>query len=156
MDYIVREIKENEYKLLDDFLYEAIFVPDGMEAPPKSVIEQPELQVYISDFGKKDDHCFVAEVGEKLVGAVWSRIMDDYGHVDDETPSLAIALYKEFRGSGIGTALMNAMLALLKTQGYKTVSLSVQKANHAYKLYLKLGFRVIEENDEEYIMVCNL
>ena len=83
-------------------------------------------------------------------------IMDDYGHVDDETPSLAIALYKEFRGSGIGTALMNAMLALLKTQGYKTVSLSVQKANHAYKLYLKLGFRVIEENDEEYIMVCNL
>lgn len=51
------------------------FIPDGMEAPPKSVIEQPELQVYISGFGKKDDHCLVAEVGEKLVGAVWSRIM---------------------------------------------------------------------------------
>lgn len=156
MDYIVREMKENEYKLLDDFLYEAIFIPDGMEAPPKSVIEQPELQVYISDFGKKDDHCFVAEVGEKLVGAVWSRIMDDYGHVDDETPSLAIALYKEFRGSGIGTALMKDMIALLKNKGYKTVSLSVQKANYAYKLYLKVGFHVIEENAEEYIMVCNL
>lgn len=32
------------------------------------------------------------------IGAVWTRIMDDYGHVDDDTPSFAISLYKEYRG----------------------------------------------------------
>ena len=29
MDYIIREIKEEEYPILSDFLYEAIFIPDG-------------------------------------------------------------------------------------------------------------------------------
>ena len=110
MDYKIREIRKNEYPILSDFLYEAIFIPEGMDKPPKSIIEQPELQVYIEDFGKADDWCLVAEVREKIVGAVWVRIMDDYGHIDDETPSFAISLYKEYRNLGIGTAFMGDML----------------------------------------------
>ena len=97
MEYQIRKIRQEEYVLLDEFLYEAIFIPDGVEAPPKSIIKQPELQVYVSDFGKKDDSCLVAEVDGVIVGAVWTRIMDDYGHVDDATPSFAISLYKVFR-----------------------------------------------------------
>lgn len=50
MDYQIREIRENEYPILSDFLYEAIFIPEGMEKPPKSIIEQPELQIYVADF----------------------------------------------------------------------------------------------------------
>lgn len=156
MDYLIREIRESEYPILSDFLYEAIFIPEGMEKPAKSVIQRPELQVYVADFGKADDWCFVAEIKEKLVGAVWVRIMDDYGHVDDETPSLAISLYEEYRHSGIGTALMRAMLQCLANQGYKQVSLSVQKANYAVHMYKKEGFKAIGENEEEYIMVCRL
>lgn len=82
--------------------------------------------------------------------------MNDYGHVDDETPSLAISLYKEHRHLGIGTALMRAMLQLLKDKGYKQTSLSVQKANYAVELYRKAGFEVVDENEEEYIMICRL
>ena len=110
MDYKIRVIRKNGYPILSDFLYEAIFIPEGMDKPPKSIIEQPELQVYIEDFGKADDWCLVAEVREKIVGAVWVRIMDDYGHIDDETPSFAISLYKEYRNLGIGTAFMGDML----------------------------------------------
>ena len=156
MDYKIREIRKNEYSILFDFLYEAIFIPEGMDKPPKSIIEQPELQVYIEDFGKKDDWCLVAEVKGKIVGAVWVRIMDDYGHIDDETPSFAISLYEEYRNMGIGTALMRNMLELLKNKGYKQTSLSVQKANYAVRMYQKVGFEVIDENEEEYIMVCRL
>ena len=156
MDYKIREIRKNEYSILFDFLYEAIFIPEGMDKPPKSIIEQPELQIYIEDFGKKDDWCLVAEVKEKIVGAVWVRIMDDYGHIDDETPSFAISLYEEYRNMGIGTALMRDMLELLKNKGYKQTSLSVQKANYAVRMYQKVGFEVIDENEEEYIMVCRL
>jgi len=79
--------------------------------------------------------------------------MNDYGHIDDETPSLAISLYNEYRGFGIGTAMMKEMLALLKTHGYNRVSLSVQKANYAAKLYLKVGFEIVRESEEEYIML---
>ena len=156
MDYQIREIRENEYSILSDFLYEAIYIPEGMEKPPKSIIEQPELQVYITDFGKADDWCLVAEVKEKIVGAVWARIMDDYGHIDDKTPSLAISLYEEYRSLGLGTALMKEMLQFLRSKGYKQVSLSVQKANYAVNMYRKLGFEVIVENTKEYIMICRL
>lgn len=153
MDYQIREIRQDEYAILEEFLYEAIFIPEGEEAPPKSIIKQPELQVYVSDFGKKDDCCLVAEVDGVIVGAVWTRIMNDYGHIDDTIPSFAISLYKEFRGRGIGTALMEQMLTLLKKRGYKKASLSVQKANNACNLYLKVGFTVVDENEEEYIML---
>ncbi len=69
------------------------------------------------------DYCIVAEDDGRVVGAVWTRIMNDYGHVNDETPSFAISLYKEYRGQGIGTRMMNEMLALLKEKGYKQASL---------------------------------
>jgi len=102
---------------------------------------------------QEHDKALVAEIGNKVVGAVWVRIMNDYGHVDDNTPSFAISLYKEYRGFGIGTGLMRRMLALLKDCGYKKASLAVQKANYAVKMYLHAGFEIMDENEEEYIMV---
>lgn len=72
------------------------------------------------------------------------------------TPEFAISLYKEYRGFGIGTALMRHMLSHLKAQGYKKTSLAVQKENYALRMYLKVGFEIIDENEEEYIMVCEL
>lgn len=139
---------------MNDFLYEAIFIPEGVQAPPKSIINAPELQVYVEDFGKcKDDICFVAEADAKVVGAVWVRVMNDYGHVEDGVPSFAISLYKEYRGLGIGTVLIRTMLSELEKRGYKKASLAVQKANYAVRMYKKVGFEIVDENEEEYIMV---
>ena len=104
----------------------------------------------------KDDWALAAETNGKIIGAAWVRIIKDYGHLDDETPSLAISLYKDYRGQGIGTSLLKEMLALLAARGYKQVSLSVQKANYAARLYQKLGFAIVRENEEEWIMRCVL
>lgn len=154
MEVTIREIQKQEYPLLENFLYEAIFIPEGVASPPKTIIASPELQVYIDHFGEsRDDHGLVAVADGKIVGVVWGRIMNDYGHIDDETPSLAISLYKEYRGLGIGTALMEEMLVLLRACGYRQVSLSVQKANYAVKLYFKTGFEIVKESEEEYIML---
>lgn len=157
MDYIIREMRQSEAHLLDDFLYEAIFIPEGVPAPPKTILQAPELQVYVAGFGEQAGDCaLLAELDGKAVGAVWARIMDDYGHIDDDTPSLAISLYQEYRGNGIGTAMLREMLCLLKQKGYKSVSLSVQKANYAVKLYHRVGFQIVDAHDEEYIMACDL
>ena len=154
MGHIIREIRETEYPLLNEFIYEAIFIPDGVAVPEKSIINNPDLQVYIAGFGtKKDDFCVVAEVNNKVVGAAWVRIMNDYGHIDDETPSLAISLYKEYRGLGIGTALMKKLLTVLKIKGYSKTSLAVQKANYALKMYQNVGYEIVGGNEQEYIMV---
>ena len=157
MDYTIRDMTPQEYSRLDDFLYEAIFIPEGIEPPPRSIIEQPELRVYTEDFGtRRGDFTLAAEVGGRIVGAVWTRIMNDYGHIDDETPSFAISLYKEYRGHGIGTALMKEMLGKLGQAGFEQASLAVQKANYAVRMYRKVGFVTVGENAEEYIMLCRL
>lgn len=153
----IREMRKEEYPLLKDFLYEAIFIPEGEKAPDRNIINEPGLQVYVADFGnQKDDLCFVAETKQGVIGAVWVRDMKDYGHIEDFVPSLAISLYKECRGNGVGTKLMQRMLRELKARGYKKVSLSVQKENYAVKMYQKLGFGIIDEKEEEYIMVNQL
>lgn len=157
MDYIIREMRKEEHCLLSNFLYEAIYIPDGVEPPPKSIINSPELQEYIFEFGKrKHDKALVAETQRKIVGAIWVRIMNDYGHIDNDTPSLAMSVSKEYRGLGIGSSLLKELLSALKSVGYSKISLSVQKANYAVKMYKQAGFTVVDENSEEYIMVVNL
>lgn len=154
MNTIIREIRPEGYDLLREFLYQAIYLPEGVEPPPRSVVDLPELQIYIADFGTRPgDHCLAAEVEGKVVGAAWCRIMEDYGHIDSSTPSLAISLLPEYRGRGIGTQLLNALLLLLRENGYQGTSLSVRKENPALRLYQRVGFRIVSEKDTEYLML---
>lgn len=158
MQVKLRMLRDSETELLREFLYEAIFIPEGVDPPDRSIINLPELAIYYENFGSGEaDNCIVAEENNnKVIGAVWTRIINDYGHIDDDTPSFSISLFKEYRGQGIGTRMMREMLALLKAQGYKKASLSVQKENYAVRMYEKVGFKIVNENDEEYIMVCEL
>lgn len=152
-ELIIRAMQPEEYPLLREFLYQAIFLPEGTVPPSRSVIDLPELQIYIADFGTQfGDHCLAAEVNGKIVDTVWSRIMADYGHIDKDTPSLAISLLPEYRGQGIGTKLLNDLLSLLCEKGFRQVSLSVQKKNPAVRLYKKAGFQILEEKGTEYLM----
>lgn len=160
LNLLIREIRKEEIPLLEDFLYNAIFQRDENNLLPKDEIYRPELYVFIKDFGRAEDLCLVAEVDKKVVGAVWTRVLagdvKGFGNVDETTPEFAISLYKECRGLGIGTALMKAMLKLLKEKGYKQTSLAVQKDNYAVKMYREVGFETVRETDEEFIMVCKL
>lgn len=154
MEFTIREMTKSEIPLLEDFLYYAIFLPKGVKSPPKSIIKTEEMQVYIKDFGNSvHDKSLVAVKNNEVVGCVWVRIMRDYGHIDDETPSFAISVKKDYRGFGIGTKLMMEMLDLLKKLGYSKTSLAVQKANYAVKMYEKVSFEIIDENEDEYIML---
>ena len=153
----IRAMAPEEYPLLNDFLYEAIFIPEGVEPPPREIINDPALQVYVKDFGTKpDDGCLVAEQDGKIVGAVWVRDMPDYGHIRDGEPSFAIAVLKEYRSRGIGTQLMQRMLGRLTARGYANASLAVQKANYAVRMYKNVGFVIVGENDQEFIMEADL
>ena len=134
---VIREMREAEYPLLEDFLYEAIFIPEGFGTLP-------------------DDHCLVAEIEGTVVGAAWARIARTYGHIDDTTPLLSISLLPEHRGQGIGTVLMDRLLDHLRTLGHRRASLSVQKANPALRLYRRAGFVDHREEGDELIMIKDL
>ena len=161
MDYEVRHIKQDEWPLLEDFLYEAIFVPEGFEGEiPRSVIyDDPKCRAAFEGFGTQpDDRAVVAVVDDKVVGACWVRTTDEYGHIDSETPSFSISLYAPYRGRGIGGAMMRRMLDDLREAGYARASLSVQKENPALRLYERLGFRIVGDgfDESEWLMTIDL
>jgi ribosomal protein S18 acetylase RimI-like enzyme len=158
---IIREITPADYPFLDDFLYHAIYIPEGEDIPAREVIFQPEIYVYVKDFGGKDDSGVVAEIAGRLVGAAWARIIPAYGNIDDKTPELAISVLPEFRGRGIGTDLMMALFEHLQMRGYSRTSLSVQQNNPAVRFYKRLGYTVTDEKidhagHEDFIMVKTL
>lgn len=68
---IYREMQPDEYGFLKDFLYEAIFIPESVVPPDRSIIEQPELSLYYEYFGNGPaDYGIVADDNGKVVGAV--------------------------------------------------------------------------------------
>lgn len=158
MEYLIRHMAPVEFPMLEDFLYEAIFVPEGFEGEvPRSVIfDDPKCRAAFEGFGTlADDRAVVAVVDGKVVGACWVRTTDEYGHIDDETPSFSVSLYAQYRGRGIGGAMMRQMLDELRRAGYSCASLSVQKENPAVRLYERLGFRIAGDgfDETEWLMI---
>jgi ribosomal protein S18 acetylase RimI-like enzyme len=153
----IREITSTEYPLLKDFLYHAVFIPPGEKPPPRDIIKDPNVFIYIDGFGnKRGDYGVIAEQDGFIVGAAWTRIIPAYGTIDNETPELATSVLPEYRGRGIGTKLMERLFELLRERGYKRISLAVQQKNAAVRFYKRLGYKTIRENDEEFIMVKQL
>ena len=153
----IRTMRASDYGCLAEFCYQAIFIPEGAEPPPRSVVKAVDIYIYIDGFGSKiGDYGIVAEQNGRVIGAAWTRIIPAYGHVDSKTPELAISILPEFRGYGIGTKLMRKLFKVLLDNGYSQTSLSVQKKNPAARFYKRLGYKVIKENHDDYIMILDL
>ena len=156
-DTIIRTVKDNEIPLLTDFLYEAVFQPEGTPKIPRTILQEPMIWAYVDMFGTKPgDFCRLAEIDGIIVGAAWSRLGCSYGKVDDSTPELAIALYPEYRNKGIGSRLLASLLEALQENGFERISLSVDKNNYAVRMYLKLGFQIVSERKHDYLMIKTL
>ena len=158
----VRIIRKSDYICLPEFLYQALFIPEWEEWPPRSIINDPKIIVYIKDFGTQSgDLGVVAEQNGQVIGAAWTRIIPAYGHIDNETPELAISILPPFRSYGIGSKMMKKLFKLLRENGYKQTSLSVQKDNPAVRFYQRLGYKVSGERfdhagHEDYLMIKEL
>ena len=149
----VRPIAASEISLLKQFLYAAIFVPPGVEPPAFSVVDLPELKAYIIDFGScRGDFAFVAEKSDKLIGAAWCRLLPEYDWLGPDIPVLTLAVMPPYRGQGIGTTLLCALLNQLQQNGYHGLALSVQRRNPAVRLYRKMKFELVAEKGDEWIM----
>ena len=123
------------------------------ETSVRAVVENPGTARYVEGWGRHGDPSFVAvgEGGEPL-GAAWLRLLRGenrgYGYVDDETPEVAIAVRPGTRGAGIGTRLLRRLLEAAKPR-YRAVSLSVRSGNPARRLYERMGFEAVTEQDDQ-------
>lgn len=140
----IRPLEPQEFEFFTDMHYESIHIPQGK--PPKhELLNAPHLRKYHEGWGRKGDRAFIALKEERPVGAVWFRLFDEsnqgYGFIDNDTPELGIAVHPNERGFGIGRSLMQEIIKQAKSDGYNSLSLSVDPQNaSAVKLYQQLGF----------------
>jgi ribosomal protein S18 acetylase RimI-like enzyme len=154
----IRIIGKSEIFFLREMLYEAIFIPEGMEKPPKTIITDPSLANYYKNWGKDIyDVALIIEINGELIGAIWGRKFlseeKGYGFFDEDTPEISMAIKNEYRSKGLGTKLIEEIIKVYKKLGVKALSLSVDKLNLAYKLYSKQGFSLFSETESSALMI---
>ncbi len=148
-----------------DMLFEAAAVSEAMRAlGKKAALAQPENQKYLAAWGRVGDAAVVAvDSAELPYGAAWYRLFPEpapgYGYVAPDIPELSIGVSAEARGRGVGTLLLQALLADARARGFKRISLSVDRQNPARGLYEGLGFRdagVSEADDSSITLIATL
>ena len=143
-EFRVEPLTASDGPLVRECLYHAIHVSAGAAAPPREVLDRPEIARYAAGWGRAGDLGVkaLATDGEP-VGAAWIRCLTadepGYGYVDDRTPELGLAVLPEHRNRGIGTALLRELLAAAAAAGHRAVSLSVAQENPAVRLYARVG-----------------
>lgn len=157
-DVYIRSIEDADEPFLWEMLYHALYVPEGVEPLPRTLLAEPEIAHYVSEWGQPADCGFVAvdAATRQSIGAAWLRLFPadapGYGFVDDCTPEVSIALLPGWRGRGIGSELLIALLAYADVR-YSAVSLSVDPANPARRLYERLGFEQVGANGGSVVMM---
>lgn len=93
---------------------------------------------------KNSEHSIILNDGRPIGRLLISR-------KDDEIRLVDIALLAEARGQGIGSKLIDELLAKATSEG-KPLRLHVEKFNRAFQLYQRLGFQIIEDTGTQYFM----
>ncbi len=157
--FVIRKLEETEQSFLLKMLYESLYLEEENKPAMEQLLNTDSLKKYYKDWGRKGDKALIAVDHQGIFyGAVWCRLFSKenpgYGFVNEHTPELGIAIEKEYRGKGLGTKLMDAMIEEVKNSGFEALSLSVDARNgNAIRLYDKIGFLQVDRDETSLIML---
>ncbi|MFJ7250529.1 GNAT family N-acetyltransferase [Kitasatospora sp. NPDC098652] len=136
-------------ELLRELLVSAVNWAPGHGLSPEAVLSDPANSRYVEGWPRHGDLGLVAVAsraahGDAPVGAAWLRYFTEdepgYGFVAPDVPELSIGVHAAERGRGVGTVLLRRLLRIARESGVDRVSLSVERANPALRLYEREGF----------------
>lgn len=139
MNYIIvpttEEYFEGFWATLDSVARERQYLA-FLEGPPLE-----KFHNFVRENIKKASPQFLALVDGKVVG--WCDITQIDRPIHAHCGVLGMGILKEYRGQGIGKALMQTALEKAQSSGLTRVELTVRERNtHALDLYKKFGFCV--------------
>lgn len=143
-EIILRTAEENDAERLIDYLkITAAQTPFLIREPDEITLSIEQEQDFIR--AKKDsgnELLLIAEIGGRHIGNCSLMSIGGYKRYRHRC-DIAIALYKEYCGLGIGKAMLEAVLDIAEKAGYEQAELEVIADNKpAIALYEKLGFKI--------------
>ncbi|MGC4879223.1 N-acetyltransferase family protein [Micromonospora sp. DT43] len=160
-DFAIRAATPADADFLVDMLVEAVNWLPERSWPRERILTDRALAHYVAGWMRPTDLGVVAvDPAGRPVGAAWFRYLTaedpGYGYVSDDVPELTIGVVDAWRGRGVGRALLRAVLDSARERGIRTVSLSVERANAAARLYAAEGFRTVESFTDADTMVAEI
>ena len=148
MEFYIREGGKKDLPFLKEMLYFAAFwqIADGIDnAKIPNLPDDPQISIIFHEWGKSGDIAFIAENEDgQQIGAAWYRFYTldahSYGFIDSDIPEIGIAVKPDFRGSGVGTAILKRLIEKAAKRNIRALSLSVERNNYAAELYKKFEF----------------
>ncbi len=136
MLYIILMQKKNIQTLLVNYDHE---LQAALDIRRRVFVDEQNVPIELEQDGK-DSECthFLAENGKETIGTARLRPVDK-----DTVKIERMAVLAEYRGQGIGRALLGDMLQYARKQGYKRVVLHAQLS--AFDFYDGAGFKQIGE-----------
>lgn len=155
-----RSATATDAAFLFDMLVEAVnWAPDRCLSR-STVSADPVLMRYVDGWPRQGDLGVVADTDGASKGAVWLRPFTadgpGYGYVADDVPELSMGVVEEWRGLGIGRGLLREIDRHARSAGHRAISLSVERANFAHRLYTSEGYQVVERGPDSDTMVKEL
>lgn len=150
INYTIRPITAADEAFLWQIIYYAAHMHEEADKTVADAMQNATLALYVTAWGRPGDLGFVAEAQPTgvPVGAGWVRLYTGdnkaYSPTDDVTPELAIAVLPAHLNQGIGTALLQALIAAAQPH-FSAIALNVRAENPALRLYQRLGFVRINE-----------
>ncbi len=156
-----RPAEARDASFLAEMLVAAAFWrTDGPSGRVTDVLSHPQLAHYVAGWPRPGDLGVIALSGQRPVGAAWARMLPEsdpgYGFVDPTIPEMSLAVVQAWRGRGVGTRLLNVLIANARKQGLASLSLSVEPDNGARRLYERAGFRQVDQVGGSLTMLLQL
>ena len=152
----LRPIIPSDQPFLWEMLYQALYVPPGKPPFPRSILDDPDIACYVKGWGRTGDWGLLACDGDAPTGAIWlcqwMGVERGYGYVSPLIPELSLALLPEYRNKGMGTRMVERVIAEARG-GFPGLSLSVVASSPARRLYERLGFRQVGQVMESLVML---
>lgn len=157
----IRRVQASDAPFLAEMLVAAAYWrPDGPSGSVAEVLAHPQLAHYVAGWPRSGDLGVIASEGAQPVGAAWVRLFPEsdpgYGFVSANIPELSMGVIRERRGRGIGSHLLDSLLAAAHEQKLAAISLSVESDNYARRLYDRAGFRPVDVASGSLTMLLRL
>ncbi|CAM5336939.1 N-acetyltransferase family protein [Leifsonia shinshuensis] len=157
-EFRIRQAAAEDARILADMLVEAANWNALRARPRVAVLEDPKVLRYVAGWKRPGDFGCVAEDAHGApVGACWARLFPadepGSGFVAVGVPELTLGVNTQWRAQGVGRALLQELGRLAAGSGVNRLSLSVERANFAQRLYVSEGYITVESRATADTMV---
>jgi GNAT superfamily N-acetyltransferase len=144
MKPILYFLRSSEQKIATDMLHYSV----RLDEVGKTLTDFPALAMYEKYYGLNgSDLGLYALGGHDIYGAAWIRLLREFDNseafIDENTPVLNIAVKPKFRGQGVGSLMLEQLIAEAGAL-YEKMSVALPENSRAVAFFERFGFVKVE------------